>query len=251
MMANRPQHREASPATPPPRINPPGMLTSVVIPIFNERELLPVVLERVRALPFDKELVLVDDCSRDGTREWLQGEVGKPGTIVLFHDVNKGKGSALRTGFAAASGQVLIVQDADMEYVPEDIPAVLRPLWDGTAKVCYGSRFLARVKDMRLANYCGNMVLAWLTRTLFGGTITDEATAYKAFRREVLDEFEMTCTRFEFCPEVTARVLRRGHKIVETPVAFNARSVEEGKKIGWRDFIVAVRTLLRYRFLEK
>jgi glycosyltransferase involved in cell wall biosynthesis len=226
------------------------MKTSVVIPIFNEVDLLPTVLERVRALDFEKELILVDDLSIDGTRELLHGEEGKPDTTVLYHDVNRGKGAALRTGFASATGEVIIVQDADMEYTPEDMVRVLEPIWNGEVKVSYGSRFMSRVKDMRLANYSGNMVLAWLVRVMFWKRITDEATAYKAFHREVLKEIDLECERFEFCPEVTARVLRRGHKIVECPVSFDARSVAEGKKIGWRDFITAVNTLLRFRFLK-
>lgn len=226
------------------------MKTSIIIPIYNEVLLLPTVLRRVRALDFDKELILVDDFSRDGTRELLRSEEGKPGTVVLYHDRNRGKGRAIRTGLERATGDAVIIQDADMEYVPEEIPAVLGPIWRGEAAVCYGSRFLGHVENMMLPNYCGNMILAWLVRVLFFVRLSDEATAYKAFRRDVIAGIPLTCERFEFCPEVTARTIRRGHRIVEVPVSFFARTVEEGKKIGWRDFITATKTLLRFRFVR-
>jgi dolichol-phosphate mannosyltransferase len=158
---------------------------------------------------------------------------------------------AIRAGLARATGEVVVIQDADLEYNPAELPAVLEPIWQGKATVSYGSRFLGRVEDMRLPNYCGNMVLAWLVRVLFRSRVTDEATAYKAFRRDAVEGLNLTCERFEFCPEITARLLRRGHKIVETPVSFKARDFHEGKKIGWRDFFIAVRVLFYYRFIEK
>ena len=228
---------------------PQSVKVSVVIPIYNEEDLLERVLERVRALPFDKQLILVDDHSTDGTAEILRREAERyPGTVVLRHDVNRGKGAAIRTGIGHAVGDIVIVQDADLEYRPEEIPLVLAPILEGRCNVAYGSRFMGRVVGMRLPNRVANALLAWTVTLLYGHRVTDEATAYKAFRREVIQSIPLTCERFEFCPEVTAKVLRRGERIVEVPVTYVARTFEEGKKIGWRDFFVAVWTLVRCRF---
>lgn len=232
------------------RSGQPQPLVSIIIPIFNERELLPIVLEEVRRLPLRKELILVDDHSTDGTREILEREKGKGDTRVLFHDRNRGKGAAIVTGLKAATGEIVIIQDADMEYDPRDIVKVVEPIIRGETRVCYGSRFLGRIEGMRLPNRVANYILAWLVTLLYGNRITDEATAYKAFRREVIQSLDLKCQRFEFCPEVTAKVLRRGERILEVPVVYRARTFEEGKKIGYRDFFVAVKTLLRYRFFR-
>ncbi len=227
------------------------MKLSIIIPIYNEAALIETVLERVRsAVPADHELILVDDCSRDGTRDILKLEEKKPDTIVVYHDVNKGKGAAIRTGLKHATGDIVIVQDADMEYDPRDIPRVIAPIIEGKTNVAYGSRFLGSVEKMALPNYVANQILAWLVTILFFHRITDEATAYKAFRADVIHSIELKCNRFEFCPEVTAKVLRKGEKIIETPITFSARTFEQGKKIGWRDFITAVWTLLKYRFVK-
>jgi glycosyltransferase involved in cell wall biosynthesis len=228
----------------------PPPLISIIIPIYNERELLPTVLAEVRKLPLRKELILVDDYSTDGTRDILEAEKTKPDTRVLYHDRNRGKGAAIVTGLRAAQGDIIIIQDADMEYDPRDILKVVEPIIRGQTRVCYGSRFLGRIEGMRLPNRIANHILAWLVTILYGHRITDEATAYKAFRREVIQSIELKCQRFEFCPEVTAKVLRRGEKIVEVPVVYRARTFEEGKKIGYKDFIVAVKTLIKYRFLK-
>lgn len=221
---------------------------SLVIPIYNEERLLPTVLEHVRKLPYELELILVDDFSVDGTKEILKKEEEKPDTIVLYHEKNRGKGGALRTGFEKATGDIVIVQDADMEYDPMDIPAVIQPIIDGKCNVAYGSRFSGSVEKMRIPNRVANWLLAMMATVLYGQHITDEATAYKAFRREIIQDIDLKCEGFEFCPEVTAKVLRRGEKIIETPVNFVARDFTEGKKIGWPDFFVAVWTLLKYRF---
>jgi glycosyltransferase involved in cell wall biosynthesis len=230
-------------------MTPPKL--SIVIPIYNERDLLPKVLEQVRAvkMPVEVELVLVDDCSKDGTREWLkQNEKDRPGTRVLFHKKNIGKGGALRTGFRAATGDYILVQDADLEYDPKEIPSLIQPLLDGRCTVAYGSRFLGRTPTgMRIQNFVANKLLTWMVILLFGQVITDEATAYKAFRADVLRAIPLKCRRFEFCPEVTAKVLMRGERIHEVPVTFFARTFAEGKKIGWRDFFEAVYTLARCR----
>ena len=224
------------------------MKVSIIMPIYNEVELLPKVLDHVRAVPLDKELVLVDDHSTDGTAEILRAEAEKPDTRVVYHERNQGKGAAIRTGLRHATGDIVIIQDADMEYVPAEIVSVVQPIIEGRVNVVYGSRFKGKIIGMKLPNRVANHVLAWMVTILYGHRITDEATAYKAFRREVIERIELTCRRFEFCPEVTAKVLRLGEKIEEVPVTYRARDFEAGKKIGWRDFFVAVWTLLKNRF---
>lgn len=227
------------------------MKLSLIIPIYNEVELLEKVLSRVRAISIeDKELILVDDCSKDGTRDILKEEEKKPDTKVFYHEKNRGKGAAIRTGLAHATGDIVIIQDADLEYDPNDIPLVIQPILEGKTNVAYGSRFKGRVVGMRLPNFVANKLLAWMITILYFQEVTDEATAYKAFRREVIQNIDLKCERFEFCPEVTAKVLKKGEKIIEVPVSFNARTFEEGKKIGWRDFITAVKTILKYRFMD-
>ena len=239
-----------------PDIKPvPGTATSeprlsVIIPIYNEVELLPVVLTEVRKLPVNLELILVDDFSTDGTRDILRLEACHLSTTVLYHERNKGKGAAIVTGLRAATGDVVIIQDADMEYDPRDILKVVKPIFDGTSQVSYGSRFKGQVTGMRLPNRIANWILAWMVSILYGHRITDEATAYKAFRREIIQSIPLDCQRFEFCPEVTAKILRRGISITEVPVVYRARTFEEGKKIGYRDFFTAVKTLVKYRFVR-
>lgn len=223
-------------------------LLSIIVPIYNEEELLPEVLEHVRALPIRKELILVDDHSSDRTPDILALENERHDTTVLRHEKNRGKGAAIVTGLRAATGDVVIIQDADMEYDPQDILKVVQPIYDGEVSVSYGSRFLGRVIGMRLPNRIANWLLAWLVTILYGQRITDEATAYKAFRREIIDGLDLQCQRFEFCPEVTAKVLKQGTRIKEVPVVYRARTFEEGKKIGYKDFFSAVWTLVKNRF---
>lgn len=230
----------------PGKLNQP--LLSIIIPIYNEEELLPIVLEQVRGLALRKELILVDDHSSDRTPEILAMENERADTTVLRHDRNRGKGAAIVTGLRAATGDVVIIQDADMEYDPQDILKVVQPIYDGEVSVSYGSRFLGKVIGMRLPNRIANWLLAWLVTILYGQRITDEATAYKAFRREIIDGLDLQCQRFEFCPEVTAKVLKQGIRIKEVPVVYRARTFEEGKKIGYKDFFSAVWTLVKNRF---
>ncbi|MCX7047414.1 MAG: glycosyltransferase family 2 protein [Candidatus Sumerlaeota bacterium] len=224
------------------------MKLSIIIPIFNEAELIEAVLRGVRAVPVAKELILVDDASSDGTRDILKREESKPDTIVLYHEKNQGKGAAIRTGLTAVSGDIVIIQDADLEYDPSEIPGVIQPILEGKTRVAYGSRFLGKITGMRLPNRVANKILAWTAALLYGSRITDEATAYKALRAELICRLPLECRRFEFCPEVTAMVLRMGERIIETPVSYRARTFEEGKKIGWRDFFIAMRYLIAYRF---
>lgn len=235
---------------PLPLVPTSAPLLTVLLPIYNERRTVLKVLEKVRAAPVDMEILLVDDASTDGTRLLLQNEVeGRlPGVRVFYHAHNQGKGAALRTVIPFARGKYCIVQDGDLEYDPQDYPRILQAFAEQDATVVYGSRFLNGWPRMRPMNRLVNRLLAWMVRVLFGAPLTDEATCYKAFRTDVLQSVPLTCQRFEFCPEVTARLLRRGHRIVEVPIHYEARSLAEGKKIRWTDGVAAIWTLLKYRF---
>ena len=229
----------------------PPYLLSVAIPVYNEKSTLLTILERIRAVPVPLEIILVDDGSTDGTRELLQSEVeGVWANVqVLYHSHNKGKGAAIVTAIAAATGDYLVVQDADLEYNPEDYPRLLAPLLSGEAQVVYGSRFAGKVENMQPANRLGNFLLTTTANILFpGARLTDEATCYKMFSLALLRQFPLRSQRFDFCPEVTARVLRRGIHIHEIPIAYRARTLAQGKKIRASDFLQAIVTLLKYRF---
>ena len=223
------------------------------MPVFNERATLLGLLERIQAVPIEKELLIVDDGSTDGTRALLQNEIeGKiPNVRVFYHEVNQGKGAAIRTAIPHATGTYCIVQDGDLEYNPEDYVTILKAFREHQATVVYGSRFQQGWPTMRFANRIANHLLPWMVRVLFRVPMTDEATCYKAFRTEVLQSIPLTCQRFEFCPEVTAKALRRGHKIVEVPIHYEARSMAEGKKIRWTDGVAAIWTLLKFRFSRR
>jgi dolichol-phosphate mannosyltransferase len=227
------------------------MKISIVIPVYNEALLLPLVIQRVLQAPVpencEKEIVIVDDGSTDGTSEILRQY--KNSSLVLVHHsvVNFGKGAAVRIGIAKATGDFILVQDGDLEYDPNDYPKVLEPLVSGRAVIVYGSRFLKRFKGMKWANLLANKILTGMANLLFDARITDEATGYKAFRADVLRGIRLKCIRFEFCPEVTAKLRRIGHKIHEVPVSYNPRGILEGKKIRWQDGVEAVWTLLKYR----
>jgi glycosyltransferase involved in cell wall biosynthesis len=223
---------------------------SIIIPVYNEVNVLPMVLDRVMkaALPVgcEKEIVIVDDGSTDGTSELLEKYKG---LVVVHHSVeNFGKGAAIRIGIRKATGDVVLIQDGDLEYDPNDYIKVLQPLVDGTATVVYGSRFKGNLKGMKFANWLANKMLTLAANVLYGARITDEATAYKAFRADVLRGMRLKCLRFEFCPEVTAKARRMGHEIHEVPIQYNARGILEGKKIRWQDGFHAMWTLVKYRF---
>ncbi|HSV74954.1 MAG TPA: glycosyltransferase family 2 protein [Chthonomonadales bacterium] len=228
---------------------PQAPLLTVLMPVYNERATLPEALQRVLAAPVDKEVLVVDDGSTDGTREYLRAEVdGRlPGVRVIYLERNGGKGTAIRAALSLARGEFVVVQDADLEYDPADLPALLEPAQAG-ATVVYGTRFRPRTPRMRLPNLVVNRLLAWMVRVLYGCPLTDEATCYKLFLREAILSVPLTCRRFEFCPEVTAKLLRRGHRIVEVPVRYEARTMAQGKKIRWTDAVTAIWTLLRYRW---
>jgi glycosyltransferase involved in cell wall biosynthesis len=227
------------------------MRISIVIPAYNEFQSLPLVLRRVIDAPLpegcEKEIIVVDDGSTDGTTELVR-QFEESDAILVHHSVvNFGKGAAIRVGLVKASGDVVLIQDGDLEYDPGDYPRILGPLVAGRADVVYGSRFRTGVPGMKWANWLANKVLTFSANLLFGANITDEATAYKAFRTDILRKIRLRCLRFEFCPEVTAKVRRLGYVIHEVPISYNARGIAEGKKIRWQDGFHALWTLVKYR----
>lgn len=230
------------------------MLTlSVIIPVYNERETLADILDAVLATERAHEIILVDDGSTDGTRDLYPGIQGKSDIIrVILHDHNQGKGGALRTGFDAAIGDVILIQDADLEYDPRDYPALLQPIEEGKSDVVYGSRFRGGpTKTMFFMNMVGNKFITLVANVLYNTILTDVETCYKVFRSEVIKGIPLRARGFDFEPEVTAKVLKRGHRIYEVPISYNGREYEEGKKIRpWRDGPIAVWCLIKYRFVD-
>jgi dolichol-phosphate mannosyltransferase len=220
---------------------------SVIVPVYNETSTMRELLARLREAPFRKEIVVVDDCSTDGTGGVLDGERD---IVLVRHDRNRGKGAAIRTGIEHVSGDIVIIQDADLEYDPNEIPKVVAPIIEGVADISYGSRFMRGLpKEMPFPNKIANLILAWSVRVLYRYPLSDEATCYKAFRSSVLKAIPLRCERFEFCPEVTAKALRARRRIVETElINYRPRTQKAGKKIRWTDGVEAVFTLIRYRF---
>ena len=220
---------------------------TVLVPALNEEATIRQVIERVLAVPLATQVVVIDDGSTDRTPEILK-EFGER-IVVVRNERPQGKGAALRKGLEKALGRVVVVQDADLEYLPEELPSVVRPILDGTESVVYGSRFTRGLpKSMALPNKVVNVLLAWAVRLLYWRPMTDEATCYKAFRTDLVRRMDLQCTRFEFCPEVTAKAIRMGERIREVPISYTARTTLEGKKIRWTDAPHAFWTLLRYRF---
>jgi dolichol-phosphate mannosyltransferase len=222
---------------------------SVIVPVYNEAAHLDELLQAIHASPVKKEIIIVDDGSTDGTREKLQVLPLTDEVTVVFHEKNCGKGAAIRTALAYARGEYVLIQDSDLEYDPQDYPALLRPLQDGKANVVYGVRPDRPERGLRF--FLGAKLLTHLTNFLYGAGIHDEATCYKAVRRSLLSQLQLQCHRFEFCPEVTAKLCRMGEKIAEVPIAYHPRSAEEGKKIRHSDGWQAIWTLIRYRFIPR
>jgi glycosyltransferase involved in cell wall biosynthesis len=224
---------------------------SVIVPVFNERATVAEVIRRIRAveLPFDVEVIVVDDGSSDGTDKVLQA-LGDSTIRVIDHQVNLGKAAAIRTGMQAIRGDLVLVQDADLEYDPNDWAKLLEPILRGKAKVVYGSRFTGERKNMLPLHWIGNRFLSLVTNLLYSSTLSDMETCYKLFDRKVLEGITIESNRFEFEPEITAKVLRRGYRIYEVPISYAGREPDEGKKITWRDGFGAVKALVKYRFVR-
>ena len=223
----------------------PGCV-SIIIPVYNEIQSIDKLLQLVESSAVYKQIILVDDGSTDGTPEVLARAHRPFAVTTVFHDDNRGKGAAIRTGLRYARGEFVLIQDADLEYDPRDYPALLEPLRQGHANVVYGVRPDRRERG--LIYFYGARFLTHLTNFLYRCNIRDEATCYKVFRRSTLNTIELNCRRFEFCPEVTAKLSRMGEKIWEVPISYHPRSAKEGKKIRWSDGLMAIWTLFRYRF---
>jgi glycosyltransferase involved in cell wall biosynthesis len=230
---------------------------SIIIPVYNEYENIDLVIQTVRSAGLppeiqDLELILVDDGSVDGTAQKL--EKYHDGRTVIVHSSgsNSGKGTAIRTGITYVTGDIVLIQDADMEYDPNDYVALLQPLISGRAAVVYGSRFLRKwwPEGMAWQNWLANQLLKITTNILYGAGLTDEATAYKMFKTDILRSLNLKAKRFELCPELTAKILKKGHKITEVPINYKGRTVAEGKKIKWHDGFESIWALLKYRFVD-
>jgi glycosyltransferase involved in cell wall biosynthesis len=224
---------------------------SVIVPVYDERNTVGEIVRRMRAvdIPLEREFVLVDDGSTDGTREVLR-QLTDSTVRVVYHENNLGKGAAIRSGLDQVSGDLVLVQDADLEYDPEDWPKLLAPVLRGKAQVVYGSRFTGERRNMLFLHWMGNRFLSLVTNVLYNTTLSDMETCYKLFDRRVLAGINLRSSRFDFEPEVTAKVLRQGIRIYEVPISYAGREFHEGKKITWRDGVVALWTLVKYRFVD-
>lgn len=226
------------------------MKLSVIIPVYNESRTVAEVIRRVREVDLDKEIIVVDDGSGDGTVEVLR-QLHRDGLIRLHESrVNLGKGAAVRIGLTYAGGDIVIIQDADLELDPNEYGRLIEPILEGRTRVVYGSRFLGTNPGIPLITLAANRFLVILTNLLYDGSLTDMETAYKVFRVDVLEDIKLRCMRFELEPEITAKLLKNGDRILEVPISYQPRTVQGGKKIGWRDGLKAILTLFRYRFTD-
>jgi glycosyltransferase involved in cell wall biosynthesis len=222
------------------------------MPVYNEAATVEEILRRVEAVGLAEEIIVVDDGSSDGTRELLQRIAPQhPSVRLILHDRNRGKGAAIRTGIQHAAADLVLIQDADLEYDPQEIPQLLKPIQDGKADVVYGSRFLGAARRPTMFwHMVANQLLTLMTNVLYNSILSDMETGYKLFRREVIQAIPLRANRFDFEPEITAKLLRRRVRIFEVPISFNPREYSEGKKIGLKDAFAAVWALLRYRFAD-
>jgi glycosyltransferase involved in cell wall biosynthesis len=226
---------------------------SVIVPVFNERNTLVEIVRRMRSVELpegiETEIVVVDDGSTDGTRDVLR-QLGDSTLRVVTHHNNKGKGAAVRTGFEHASGDYVLIQDADLEYDPDDWPRLVNPVLRGRARVVYGSRFTGERRNMLFLHWVGNRFLSLATNVLYNTTLSDMETCYKLIDRSLLEDIELRSERFDIEPEITAKLLKRGIRIYEVPISYTGREFDEGKKITWRDGLTALFTLIKYRFRD-
>ena len=228
------------------------MKLSIIIPVYNEEKTILEIIKKVKLKKITKEIIVVDDASTDNTRKLLSKL--KNGSIkIFFHQKNQGKGAAIRTGLKHAIGDIILIQDADLEYNPKEYEKLLKPIIENKTKVVYGSRLEAirkNLKNMYKLHYVGNLFLTFLTNLLYSTNITDMETGYKVFRKEVIKDMRLRAKRFDFEPEITAKILKRGYKIKEVPIDFVGRNFNEGKKITWKDGIKALYYLIKYRFID-
>lgn len=230
------------------------MKVSIIIPVYNEASTVEKVVEKVWNLPLEKEIIIVDDGSTDGSKEIIKSLEDKhkeKDMKFIYHKENKGKGEAIKNALKLVEGEIVVIQDADMELNPEEIPSLLEPIKEGKTRVVYGARYMRPEQRRRsFLRNLANHILSLTVTLLYGHKITDEAAGYKVFLTSVIKEIPLKCRGFEFCPEVTAKILRKGEKIIEVPVSYDPRTAEEGKKICWKDGFKALWTLLKYRFVR-
>lgn len=225
-------------------------LLSVVMPVYNERDTIAEIIGRVLAVPIRTQLIVVDDGSTDGTRDLLKGLQQSRRFTLVFQERNRGKGAALRRGFQEVRGDLVVIQDADLEYSPEEYPELIALICEGRADVVFGSRFLGRHRVFLFTHYLGNVLLTFITNVLYNTMLSDMETCYKVMRTEVLRSMTLRSDGFGIEPELTAKIFKRGYRVYEVPITYDGRGYEEGKKITWRDGLVALGVLLKYRFTE-
>ena len=228
------------------------MKLSVLMPVYNEKDTIHQIIEKVQKVEIEKEIIIVDDYSTDGTRKILKTDYESIDNIhIIYHEKNWGKGKAIRSGLNFISGDITIIQDGDLEYDPEDYIKLIKPILDKSQDVVYGSRFLKSDNRHSYSRYyLGGRLVTFVTNLLYGQNLTDEPTCYKVFRSDLLKNLNLKCERFEFCPEVTAKIAKQGIKIPEIPINYYPRKIEEGKKIRWTDGIEAIWTLLKFRIIK-
>ncbi len=223
------------------------MKISVIMPVYNEKDTILKILEKVKNVPVEKEIIIVDDGSNDGTTEILE-KVKDKNIKIIFKEKNEGKGSAIREGLKYVTGDIIVIQDADLEYDPNDWIRMLKVMEEKNADIVFGSRILGKSKKSSFAFYYGGKFVTFLTNLLYRTKLTDAPTCYKMFKKDVIKNLNLKCKRFEFCQEFTAKVRKLGYQIYEVPISYNPRTIKEGKKIRWKDGIHAIWTLIKYKF---